>query len=158
MTQTNGLPKTIPLAQSGIRDNYLRGNVGDFLKDKIQNGSALSIVSAYFTIYAVGALKNELNRIDSLKFLFGEPRFIRSLDPDKSEKKSFKIEDDALELANTFAAKNVRLPNVHNGLEIESRSSQSSNPICCTLKCTTSLMVKPKMLSWEVRISSLLEV
>lgn len=43
--------------QSGIRDNRDRGTVGDFLKDKIEPGSKLSIVSAYFTIYAFEALK-----------------------------------------------------------------------------------------------------
>jgi hypothetical protein len=37
---------------SSIRDNQGRGKVGDFLKDKIQVSSKLSIVSAYFTIYA----------------------------------------------------------------------------------------------------------
>ena len=42
---------------SGIRDNYERGSVGDFLKEKIQDGTKLSIVSAYFTIYAYDALK-----------------------------------------------------------------------------------------------------
>ena len=45
--------------QSGIRDNHDRGTVGDFLKDKIEPGSKLSIVSAYFTIYAFEALKQE---------------------------------------------------------------------------------------------------
>ncbi|MFC1989395.1 restriction endonuclease PLD domain-containing protein [Chloroflexota bacterium] len=84
---------------SGIRDNYLRGNVGDFLKEKIQKDSTLSIVSAYFTIYAYEALKTQLTNINSLKFLFGEPRFVKSLDPEKSDKKAFRIEDDSLELA-----------------------------------------------------------
>ena len=37
---------------SSIRDNHKRGTVGDFLIDNIKNGSELSIVSAYFTIYA----------------------------------------------------------------------------------------------------------
>ena len=62
------------LQSSGIRDNYKRGNVGDFLKGKIQEGSTLSIVSAYFTIYAFEALKEHLTSIESLKFLFGEPQ------------------------------------------------------------------------------------
>ena len=35
---------------SGIRDNHKRGAVGDFLWEKIQSGSKLSFVSAYFTI------------------------------------------------------------------------------------------------------------
>ena len=72
---------------SGILDNHNRGNVGDFLKEKIQENSNLSIVSAYFTIYAFEALKEKLCNINHLNFLFGEPRFIRSLDPDKTEKK-----------------------------------------------------------------------
>lgn len=37
---------------SSILDNQGRGKVGDFLKDKILAGSKLSIVSAYYTIYA----------------------------------------------------------------------------------------------------------
>jgi hypothetical protein len=48
---------------TGIRDNDTRGTVASFLKEKIQDGSTLSIVSAYFTIYAHDALKNSLDRI-----------------------------------------------------------------------------------------------
>ena len=81
---------------SAIKDNQSRGKVGDFLKDKIQVGSKLSIVSAYFTIYAYEQLKKNLQRIDHLNFLFGEPRFVKSLDPNKTDTKSFKIEDDKL--------------------------------------------------------------
>ena len=95
------------LPPSGIRDNYQRGNVGDFLKSKIQEGSTLSIVSAYFTIYAFEALKARLTGIKNLNFLFGEPRFIKSLDPDRSDKKAFKIEDDTLELSNRLQQKRI---------------------------------------------------
>jgi hypothetical protein len=85
---------------SGIRDNYKRGSVGDFLREKITDGSALSIVSAYFTIYAFEAMKDNLEMIDHLRFLFGEPRFVKSLDPEKTDKKAYKIEDDGLHLSN----------------------------------------------------------
>src|SRR5258708_3083017 len=74
---------------SGIRDNPRRGLVADFLRAKIKTGSRLSVVSAYFTIYAYEALKGHLDKIDHLDFLFGEPRFISSLDPEKTEKKTF---------------------------------------------------------------------
>lgn len=74
---------------SGIWDNHHRGLIGEFLKEKILEGSDLSFVSAYFTIYAYFALKDKLNRINHLRFLFGEPKFIRSLDPEKTEKKLF---------------------------------------------------------------------
>jgi len=86
------------LKTSGIRDNHHRGSIGDFLKEKILQGSDLSFVSAYFTIYAYATLKDQFDQINHLRFLFGEPQFIQSLDPDKTEKKAFKIEDDALEL------------------------------------------------------------
>jgi len=93
--------------QSGIRDNYKRGSVGDFLKEHIQDNAALSIVSAYFTIYAFEALKSQLASIDNLKFLFGEPRFIKSLDPDRTATKAFRIENDELKLSNQLQQKYV---------------------------------------------------
>ena len=80
----------IKTLQSAIRDNKSRGTVGEFLMEKILPGSKLLAVSAYFTIYAYEALKNYLNKIEHLNFLFGEPRFIKSLDPNKIDKKSFK--------------------------------------------------------------------
>jgi hypothetical protein len=89
--------------QSGIRDNYTRGTVGDFLREKIQTGSKLSIVSAYFTIYAYEALKDKLDNIESLQFLFGEPRFVKSLDPDKTDKKAYNLEDNNMALANRLS-------------------------------------------------------
>ena len=81
--------------KSSIRDNHKRGNVGDFLKSKIEDGSSLSIVSAYFTIHAFQALKESLTKIKELRFLYGEPRFIKNLDPEKTDKKAFKIEGEA---------------------------------------------------------------
>lgn len=84
------------ISLSSIRDNRNRGTVGQFLIDNIKAESDLSIVSAYFTIYAYKHLKDQLNSINELKFLFGEPTFIKSLDPTKTNKRDFKIEDDKL--------------------------------------------------------------
>jgi hypothetical protein len=92
---------------SGIRDNHRRGLVADFLKSKIRHGSRLSVVSAYFTIYAYEALRDQLDEIDHLDFLFGEPRFIASLDPEKTEKKAFILDDHGLLLANRLQQKRV---------------------------------------------------
>ncbi len=94
-------------SNGGIRDNHSRGKVADFLVKKIAAGSTLSVVSAYFTIYAYEALSVELNEIGNMRFLFGEPRFIASLDPDKTDKKAFKIEDEGLELSNRLQQKDV---------------------------------------------------
>jgi superfamily II DNA or RNA helicase len=81
---------------SSIRDNKNRGSVGQFLIENINPESNLSIVSAYFTIYAYSHLKEQLDCISKLNFLFGEPTFIKSLDPTKVNKRDFKIEDDKI--------------------------------------------------------------
>ncbi len=83
-------------SKSSIRDNYLGESVGDFLKDKIEDGSSLSFVSAYFTIYAYHALKESLTDIDELRFLYGEPRFVKNVNAGETDKKTFKIEDEGL--------------------------------------------------------------
>ena len=90
----------------GIKHNHSRGNVADYLAAKLADGSrvsvmsAVSAVSAYFIIYAYEALSKKLDSIESL-------RFIQSLDPDKTDKKAFKIEDEDLELANRLQQKEV---------------------------------------------------
>ena len=91
MIETN-----IQLDFSAILDNYKRGTVGEFLKNNISENSEISIVSAYFTIYAFQQLKEKLHNINSLRFLFGEPTFISSVDPNKSNAREYKIEDDNL--------------------------------------------------------------
>jgi len=96
-----------PIENTGLRDNHTRGTVADFLRAKIKRGSKLSIVSAYFTIYAYEALKEYLDQIDHLDFLFGEPSSVSSLDPCKTEKKSFLIDTAGLELAHRLQQKRV---------------------------------------------------
>jgi len=86
------------MSYSSIRDNHLHGTVGDFLKKAISTNSEVSIVSAYFTIYAYHQLKSNLDGINQLKFLFGEPTFIKSMDPNKVNTRDFKIEDDKLSI------------------------------------------------------------
>src|ERR1017187_3952467 len=92
---------------SGLRDNHTRGTVAEFLNSKIRDGSKLSVVSAYFTIYAYDALKEFFERVEHLYFLFGEPSFVNRLDPTKTEKKAFIIDADGLELANKLQQKRV---------------------------------------------------
>ena len=81
--------------------------VADFLRGKIREGSRLSVVSAYFTIYAYDALKEDLERMEHLDFLFGEPSFVNRLDPSKTEKKAFIMDADGLELSNKLQQKRV---------------------------------------------------
>jgi hypothetical protein len=106
--------------------------VGDFLKEIVKSNSNVSIVSAYFTIYAYHHLKTELDGITNLRFLFGEPTFIKSVDPSKKNHRSFKIEDDQLIIP------------------IEQRLTQKSIAAACSTwikeKVDIRSMVKPNFL------------
>ena len=81
--------------KSGI---LLRETVHDFLQQEIKNGSALSIVSAYFTIYAYEKMQHSLHKIEELRFLFGDPDFVKRMDPNNTDTKAFDITDTGLAL------------------------------------------------------------
>ena len=61
-----------------ILDNKIQGRVIDKLRENIKSGTKLSIISAYFTIYAFEELKKELEKIESLRLLFPEPTFVKN--------------------------------------------------------------------------------
>jgi hypothetical protein len=90
---------------SGIRDNHRRGSAADFLRAKIADGAELSVVTAYFTIYAYARLRGDLNRIGKMRLLFGEPRFVGRHDPDRDESKAFVVSPDGLTLGNRLQLK-----------------------------------------------------
>ena len=81
----------------GIRDNFSNGSVGEFLIDNIENNSSLSFVTAYFTIFAYEKLRPQLDNVKSLRLLFGEPRFIKSV-ASSTNAKNFEIVVDKLEI------------------------------------------------------------
>lgn len=57
-----------------VLDNK-KHRVVDELKEELNKGSKLSIISAYFTIYAYAELKKELSKIENMRFIFTEPTF-----------------------------------------------------------------------------------
>ena len=90
---------------TAIVDNTGR-KVGDFLRDRIEAGSDLSIVSAYFTIYAYDALRDALEKAGSTRFLYGEPSAVGAVDPGGDNTKSFRLnEDGGMELRHALAQK-----------------------------------------------------
>ncbi|MDD2619637.1 MAG: SNF2-related protein, partial [Syntrophomonadaceae bacterium] len=58
-------------------DNKRNGKVSDELRENLRKGSKLSVISAYFTIYAFNDLKKELSKIDKMRFIFTEPTFVK---------------------------------------------------------------------------------
>ena len=90
---------------TSIVDNRDR-RVGDVLRDETTPASALSFVSAYFTIYAYEALRDVLEAAGPLRFLYGDPQGVGTVDPAANEPKAFKLVDDGgIELKHTLAQK-----------------------------------------------------
>ena len=90
---------------TSIVDNRDR-RVGDVLRDEIAPDSTLSFVSAYFTIYAYEALRDVLEAAGPLRFLYGDPQGVGTVDPAANEPKAFKLaEDGGIELKHTLAQK-----------------------------------------------------
>ena len=58
-----------------IIDNINR-LLGDDLKQVLKPGSKLKVAASCFSIYAYEALKAELEKIDSLQFIFTSPTFV----------------------------------------------------------------------------------
>ncbi len=88
---------------SNILDNTSQDSkLGDFLKKIIHPNAELSFVSAYFTPYAFNALKEQLGAIKQLRFLFGEPTFLK-----KEHKKSFVLQENNLEISHYLQQKAV---------------------------------------------------
>lgn len=67
--------------------------LGDDLKTEIKAGSRLRIAASCFSIYAYEALKEELEKVEELRFLFTTPAFLSEQlsDPVKKEKREFFI-------------------------------------------------------------------
>ena len=78
-----------------ILDNQRR-RVADYLRDKLSDADNFRLVSAYFTINGYELLANELSRLASVNFLFGDPTSVDHLDPGDSEPKSFELTEGGL--------------------------------------------------------------
>lgn len=71
--------------------------LGDTLGESIHDGAKLSIVSSYFTVFAYGDLKEELSKIDEVRFLFSEPTSIKRM-ADSKEPHEFEVARRAREV------------------------------------------------------------
>jgi len=67
--------------------------LGDDLKKTLKSGARLKIAASCFSIYAFEALKDELEQIESLQFIFTSPAFVPSEVTDKlrKERREFHI-------------------------------------------------------------------
>ncbi len=81
------------VAHDPIVDNLGR-RVGDALREGVEPGAELSVVSAYFTIYAYEALRDALESAGGMRFLYGEPQSVGAPDPAAGEGRSFRLNEE----------------------------------------------------------------
>lgn len=70
-------------------DNKNQNTVFNELNEYINFNSRLSVISGYFSIYAYNHLKDKLNEIDNMRFIFTEPSFIKN--KDNTETREYEI-------------------------------------------------------------------
>ena len=98
--------------------NNISERVVDDLKKRLSTHSKVSIAAASFSIYAFEALKNELEKIEELRFIFTSPTFVK--DKSKKEKREF------------FIPKLNRERNLYGSdYEIKLRNQLSQKAIAC---------------------------
>ncbi|MDD3271986.1 MAG: phospholipase D-like domain-containing protein, partial [Syntrophomonadaceae bacterium] len=102
------------------------------MADTIDKKAKLSIVSAYFTIYAYNELKTQLNKVDQLRFLFGEPTFVR---------------DENLKENRQFIMEKSRRENAVAGTDIEIKLKNSLTQKNIALECSTWIRQKVEIRS-----------
>ena len=71
----------------------INSTLGIDIGKNLNNQSKLKIAASYFSIYAYAALKQELEKVDSLQFVFTSPTFITEdvTEKLKKEKREFII-------------------------------------------------------------------
>ena len=94
---------------SGIRDNRARGTAHSFIESRVGDTTSLSVVSAYFTSSAYGSLAETLDKIESMRFLFGEPRFLVEVDGVQLVPPAFSLAEDGLSLSSQMRQRAVAL-------------------------------------------------
>ena len=55
------------------------------IKDSVKKGSKLSVISALFSMYAYDAIKKDLDKIDSMRFIYTKPSFLREKNKEARE-------------------------------------------------------------------------
>ncbi len=101
--------ESIPLSSSrnAIIDNRDQ-TVRDYLRREFTPETHLSAVSAYFTIYAYHDLRPEIDALGGMRFLYGEPHGVGTMDPGGAEAKAFRLtEDGGIEPRRVLAQKQL---------------------------------------------------
>jgi len=91
--------------------------LGDDLKQELKDFSKIQICASVFSMYGFETLKKELNKIESLQFIFTDPTFIETIS-NKKEIRKFEINSHRREKAINGSEFEVKLKNELNGKAI----------------------------------------
>ena len=90
---------------------YLIDNRGlklvDYLRAKFNKAKTLRVVSAYFNIYGYEALRDQLKKVERVRFLYGEPTSADNVDPRNNEYKAYLIHEKHLVPSQTLRQKQL---------------------------------------------------
>ena len=78
-----------------VIDNQTIG-VADVLSRALRYSDTFDFVSAYFTIYGYAELMDELDGLDKVRFLYGDPTSVEDLDPGDKDPKSFAVTESGM--------------------------------------------------------------
>ena len=91
--------------------------LGEDLKAEIKDNTKIQICASVFSMYGFEALKKELNKIDSLQFIFTDPTFVKNVSNSK-ETREFEINSYRREKSINGSEFEVKLKNELNGKAI----------------------------------------
>ncbi|MCY3627829.1 MAG: helicase-related protein [Gammaproteobacteria bacterium] len=93
--------------QKHILDNYWGQKVSDHLRKSLPDTNTFRIVSAYFSIFGFQKLQSELEKLNDVRFLFGNPDSVGVVDPKAKGIKSFSLTEEGLSLNHILQQRNL---------------------------------------------------
>ena len=92
-------PSSRPSPQDNSKSNGVlidneKRTMWQHLNDRIDSTSIINMVSAYFTIYGFQTLQDKLNEAKEVKFLYGDPTGVGTVDPKNKQEKSYYLTEE----------------------------------------------------------------
>ena len=93
-----------PMPDKHIIDNRA-ATLADRLRERLRPDDSFSLVSAYFSIYGFQTLADELESLESVRFLYGDPASVDDPDPGARDPKSFSLTEQGLQPRHALSQK-----------------------------------------------------
>ena len=81
--------------------------VADHLRRNLTHADFLRVVSAYFSIYGYETLQDELDNLENVRFLYGDPSSVGEVDPGQKEPKTYSLTENGIEPNHALVQKHL---------------------------------------------------